>query len=478
MIKDVRQSILVSIWFVFLTFPLMVVRVNTADQLVEWRWMSLVWVAYEAFVLSFFWRFLLNRKAKKEKEYAANSELAELISKDSFTQNSFLLFLLVVVQICPAVYYSWLGGWLTFAAVGAFFCVFSVVLRRYQFQKKLGPFSFDGKTGTKVAGKNLLENQQFRNKAMLVILVVALLFPFVFDTYQNTIMISALIYVVLGLGLNISVGLAGLLDLGYVAFFAVGAYSYALLNHHFGLGFWTILPLGGILGCLFGVVLGFPILRLRGDYLAIVTLGFGMIVKVVLENWGEFTFGPSGIANIDKPGLFGLDMGIDSSTMYIYYIMIAMVVFTILITMRLRNSRIGRAWIALREDEIACVAMGIDMARTKLSAYALGAFWAGMVGVLFAAKTTFINPASFTFMESAIILSIVVLGGMGSILGVILGAFILILMPEYLRAFSEYRMIAFGAAMVLMMIFRPQGIISNIRQKYEYKGLQEETDNG
>ncbi|MDX2493657.1 MAG: branched-chain amino acid ABC transporter permease, partial [Desulfuromusa sp.] len=167
-----------------------------------------------------------------------------------------------------------------------------------------------------------------------------------------------------------------------------------------------------------------------------------------------------------------------NSTIYIYYIMIAMVIFTILVTMRLRNSRIGRAWIAMREDEVACVAMGIDIARTKLSAYALGAFWAGMVGVLFASKTTFINPASFTFMESAIILSIVVLGGMGSILGVILGAFLLILLPEYMRAFSEYRMLAFGAAMVMMMIFRPQGIISNLRQTYEYKGSKEKINNG
>lgn len=405
MLKDFRKSILVSIWFVFLTFPLMVVRVNTTERLVEWRWMNLVWVALGSFILSYAWRYMLERQQARKK--VADSG-AEKQSK---------------VQL-------------------------------------------------------LLEDMTFRYRAMGVLLVFALIFPLVFDTYQSTIMTSALIYVVLGLGLNISVGLAGLLDLGYVAFFAVGAYSYALLNHHFDIGFWACLPVGGILGCLFGVILGFPILRLRGDYLAIVTLGFGMIVKVVLENWSEFSFGPSGIALIDRPGLFGIDMNIAGSTIYIYYIMVALVVFTILITMRLRNSRIGRAWIALREDEIACVAMGIDMARTKLSAYALGAFWAGMVGVLFAAKTTFINPASFTFMESAIILSIVVLGGMGSILGVILGAFILILLPEYLRAFSEYRMLAFGAAMVLMMIFRPQGIISNIRQKYEYKGLQKETDNG
>ena len=405
MLKDFRQSILVSVWFVFLTFPLMVVRVNTTEQLVEWRWMNLLWVAIGSFILSYFWRYMMARQQARKK--VADSGIEK--------------------------------------------------------QSKV---------------HLLLEDMSFRYKAMAVLLVFALVFPLVFDTYQSTIMISALIYVVLGLGLNITVGLAGLLDLGYVAFFAVGAYAYALLNYHFGLGFWTVLPVGGILGCLFGVVLGFPILRLRGDYLAIVTLGFGMIVKIVLENWDEFSFGPSGIANIDRPGLFGIDMNINGSTIYIYYIMVAMVIFTIFVTMRLRNSRIGRAWIALREDEIACVAMGIDMARTKLSAYALGAFWAGMVGVLFAAKTTFINPASFTFMESAIVLSIVVLGAMGSILGVILGAFILILLPEYLRAFSEYRMLAFGAAMVLMMIFRPQGIISNIRQKYEYKGLKEETDNG
>ena len=402
--ENFKNSLIVSLWFVFLTFPLMVVKVNTMDQVVIWRWMNMVWVAIGAFVLSYVWRYMLERQQARKKVAAEGEEIR---SKAAL----------------------------------------------------------------------LLEDMTFRYRAMGVLLILSLGFPFVFDTYQTTIMIAALIYVVLGLGLNISVGLAGLLDLGYVAFFGVGAYTYALLNHHFGLGFWTILPVGGILGCLFGVVLGFPILRLRGDYLAIVTLGFGMIFKVVMENWDTLSFGPSGIANIDKPSLFGMDLGISGSTIYIYYIMIAMVIFTILVTNRLKNSRIGRAWIAMREDEIACVAMGIDIARTKLSAYALGAFWAGMVGVLFASKTTFINPASFTFMESAIILSIVVLGGMGSILGVILGAFILILLPEYLRAFSEYRMLAFGAAMVIMMIFRPQGIISNLRQTYEYKGSKEKTNN-
>lgn len=405
MLKDFKHSLLISLWFVFLTFPLMVVRVNTTDDVVTWRWLNMLWVAIGAFVLSYLWRYLIARKQRRTKVEAEGGD-------------------------------------------------------------------------TRTPLQKLLEDMTFRNRAMAVMLAVALIFPLVFGTYQENIMISALIYVVLGLGLNINVGLAGMLDLGYVAYFGIGAYTFGILNHHFDVGFWMILPVGGMIGCLCGVILGFPILRLRGDYLAIVTLGFGMIFKVVMENWDSLSFGPSGIANIDKPGLFGLDMNLAQSTTYIYYIMIGLVIFTIFVTNRLKNSRVGRAWMALREDEVACVAMGIDMARTKLSAYALGAFWAGMVGVLFASKTTFINPASFTFMESAIMLSIVVLGGMGSILGVILGAFILILLPEYLRAFSEYRMLVFGASMTLMMVFRPQGLISGLRQVYQYKGSNESGTNG
>ncbi len=476
MLENFKRSIYVALWFVFLTFPLMVVRVNTTDQIVTWRWASLIWVAYESFILSYFWRFLMRRQALKEKTMASHAGLDELLKKDSLCQNTFLVLLLVALQVVPAAFYGsvlpWLYVFLFFLACFGL----AVLIRKVQYHKGLGRFAKLSEAVSDKPRMQLLENQTFRIRAQLVILLIALVFPLVVDTYQNNIMISALIYVVLGLGLNLTVGLAGLLDLGYVAFFGIGAYTYALLNHHFGLGFWVTLPIGGIVGCLFGILLGFPILRLRGDYLAIVTLGFGMIFKVVMENWDELSFGPSGIANIDKPGLFGVDLALAGSTTYIYYIMIALVVFTILVTNRLKNSRVGRAWIALREDEIACVAMGIDMARTKLSAYALGAFWAGMVGVLFAAKTTFINPASFTFMESAIILSIVVLGGMGSILGVILGAFILILLPEYLRAFSEYRMLVFGASMTLMMIFRPQGLISNLRQTYQYKGSKETTN--
>jgi branched-chain amino acid transport system permease protein len=233
--------------------------------------------------------------------------------------------------------------------------------------------------------------------------------------------------------------------------------------------FWLALPLGGFLALIFGIILGYPVLRLRGDYLAIVTLGFGEIIRLVLENWNDFSFGPSGIPNIPKPPFFGVDLSLSGSIIYLYYIIVGLVIFTIFVINRLENSRIGRAWIALKDDEIACQAMGIDKARTKLRAFGLGAMWAGMAGVVFAAKTTFINPASFTIWESVIILCTVVLGGMGSITGVISGALLLILLPEYLRAFSEFRMIIFGAVLVLMMVFRPGGIINNVRKTYKFQ---------
>lgn len=404
--ENIKRSLMVSCWFVFLTFPLMVVKVNTLKNFVEWRWINMLWVAIGAFFLSFIWRWALAQKKIKN----AQKEFAE---------------------------------------------------------------DQDGQLGF---GQRLLEDPKVYKPVLGVIVLLILVFPFIFSIYQTNIMVLALIFVVLGLGLNITVGLAGLLDLGYVAFFAVGAYTYGVLNNFFGLGFWTCLPIGGIMGALFGIALGFPILRLRGDYLAIVTLGFGSIAKIVIENWEEVFNGAKGIAGIPRPGLFGLDMTIESATTYTYFLMILMVIFAIFITNRLKDSRIGRAWVALREDEIACVAMGIDMARTKLSAYAFGAFWAGLVGVLFAARNTYINPNSFTFMESALVLSIVVLGGMGSIVGVIIAALVLILTPEYLRAFSEYRMLIFGAVMVLMMIFRPEGLVANVRKKYTRHQQVEEAD--
>jgi len=395
--NELKKSLLASLWFMFLTFPIMVIRVNTVENIIQWRWANLFLVGIGSFVLSALWRYLIRRK-----EQGIHRTEVDGIARVTLSQR-------------------------------------------------------------------LLSDRRFTIPALIVIGIAALVFPFVFSFYQTNIMITALIYVMLGLGLNIVVGLAGLLDLGYVAFYAVGAYSYALLNYHFGLGFWTALGIGGGLAAMFGILLGFPVLRLRGDYLAIVTLGFGEIIRLILENWNEFSFGPSGIANIPRPGLFGIDLDIEQSTIYIYFLMIAMTLFTILVVNRLQNSRIGRAWIALREDEVACQAMGIDKRKTKLMAFALGATWAGFAGVVFAAKTTFINPASFTIWESINVLCIVVLGGMGSIVGVIVGALTLILLPEYLRFLSEYRMLAFGTVLVMMMVFRPGGIVETVRRTYQYK---------
>jgi branched-chain amino acid transport system permease protein len=384
----------------FLTFPIMVIRVNTVENVIEWRWINLLIVGLGSFFLSFVWRYFIKKQETGKKKAQA------------------------------------------------------------------------GEIGDIAVSRRLLTEPKIYLPAIIVLSILALVFPFIFSMYQTNIMITGLIYVMLGLGLNIVVGLAGLLDLGYVAFYAVGAYSYALLNHHFGMSFWTVLPIGAAMGAFFGVLLGFPVLRLRGDYLAIVTLGFGEIIRLILENWNEFSFGPSGIANIPRPSFFGVQLSLQNATIYIYYLMIVLVIFTIFVVERLQNSRIGRAWIALREDEVACEAMGIDRRKTKLTAFALGATWAGMAGVIFAAKTTFINPASFTIWESIIILCIVVLGGMGSIVGVILGAFVLILLPEYLRVFSEYRMLIFGGMLVLMMVFRPGGIVSDVRRTYKFAGLQ------
>ena len=384
----------------FLTFPIMVIRVNTVEGEIEWRWQNLLIVGVGSFFLSFVWRYFIKKQETGKKKVEAGEIDKIGLSRRIFAQPKFYL------------------------------------------------------------------------PALIAISVFALVFPFTFSMYQTNIMITGLIYVMLGLGLNIVVGLAGLLDLGYVAFYAVGAYSYALLNHHFGIGFWAALPIGAGVGVLFGILLGFPVLRLRGDYLAIVTLGFGEIIRLILENWNEFSFGPSGIANIPRPSLFSIQLSLHNATIYLYYLMILLVLFTIFVVNRLQDSRIGRAWIALREDEVACEAMGVDRRKTKLTAFALGATWAGMAGVIFAAKTTFINPASFTIWESIIILCIVVLGGMGSIIGVILGAFVLILLPEYLRAFSEYRMLIFGGMLVLMMVFRPGGIVSDVRRTYKFAGLQ------
>jgi len=290
--------------------------------------------------------------------------------------------------------------------------------------------------------------------------------PLGMNNYMIDVLTLAGIYVVLALGLNIVVGMAGLLDLGYISFYAIGAYSYALLSTRLGISFWAALPVGGLAAAAFGVALGVITLRLRGDYLAIVTLGFIQIVHLVLNNWDRVTNGPNGILNIGRPALGSF---VFSRPIHFYYLILAIAGLTILAVNRLNRSRIGRAWIAIREDEVAAQAMGVDTTRLKILAFALGAFWAGIAGVFFAGKFAFVSPESFTFFESVIVLSMVVLGGMGSIPGVVLGALIVVILPEALRGFAGYRMLIFGAALVLMMIFRPQGLIGNPRRRIELR---------
>ncbi len=297
-LKDIRRGLIVAGWFVFLTFPLLVIKVNPVENTIVWRWANMLYVAAGSFIAFLSIRFAKTRKRTIQERRKLQPEQEQLPWSRHLYRKEIYLPLL---------------------AVGSVFF---------------------------------------------------LVFPYVFSTYQINIMTSALMYVVLGLGLNIVVGVAGLLDLGYVAFYAVGAYSYALLNMHFDLGFWAVLPIGGILGAFFGILLGIPVLRLRGDYLAIVTLGFGEIIRLILENWNDFSQGPSGISNIDRPPLPGIDLSLEGSIIYMYYLTILMVLFTIFVVNRLQDSRIGRAWFALREDEIACQAMGIDKMKTKLTAFA------------------------------------------------------------------------------------------------------------
>jgi branched-chain amino acid transport system permease protein len=309
------------------------------------------------------------------------------------------------------------------------------------------------------------------------LLALALIVPIVFyhNRYLLDLGIMILTYVMLGWGLNIVVGLAGLLDLGYVAFYAVGAYSYALLAEHFGFSFWICLPLAGILASFWGILLGFPVLRLRGDYLAIVTLAFGEIIRLVLLNWQSLTHGPDGISGIPRPSFFGIPFsnspdgfahtfGLQWSPLYrivfLYYLILALALVTNFVTIRLRRLPIGRAWEALREDEIACRSLGINTTNTKLTAFAMGAMFAGFAGSFFATRQGFISPESFTFTESAMVLAIVVLGGMGSQIGVAVAATVMLGGFEFFREFAQYRMLVFGLAMVVIMIWRPRGLVA------------------
>jgi branched-chain amino acid transport system permease protein len=314
-----------------------------------------------------------------------------------------------------------------------------------------------------------------------LVLLFAIALPFLpfSSRYLIDTATSVLIYVMLGWGLNIVVGLAGLLDLGYVAFYAVGAYSYALLATDFGWSFWACLPLAGLFAASAGVILGFPVLRLRGDYLAIVTLGFGEIIRLILLNWYRVTNGPDGVSRIPRPSFFGLEFtrrpeaGVtafhqffniaysgEHRVIFLYFLILVLALITNAFTQRIRKLPIGRAWEALREDEIACRSLGINPRNTKLTAFGLGALFGGFAGAFFATRQGFISPESFTFIESAIILSIVVLGGMGSQIGVVLAAVVLIVLPELGRALEQFRMLVFGGAMVGIMVWRPGGLLA------------------
>ncbi|MDD1017209.1 MULTISPECIES: high-affinity branched-chain amino acid ABC transporter permease LivM [Pseudomonas] len=353
----------------------------------------------------------------------------------------------------------------------------STVTRRRSDRKLISP-----------AVSNFLTLPKTQRWVILGLIMVALVWPFFGSRGAVDIATLILIYVLLGLGLNIVVGLAGLLDLGYVGFYAVGAYSYALLSHYYGLSFWICLPIAGLMAATFGFLLGFPVLRLRGDYLAIVTLGFGEIIRLFLRNLTGLTGGPNGISNIEKPTFFGLTFerkaaegmqtfheffGLQynsiNKVIFLYLVALLLALLALFVINRLLRMPIGRAWEALREDEIACRALGLNPTVIKLSAFTLGACFAGFAGSFFAARQGLVTPESFTFIESAIILAIVVLGGMGSQLGVILAAIVMILLPELMREFSEYRMLMFGALMVLMMIWRPQGLLPMQRPHMELR---------
>jgi branched-chain amino acid transport system permease protein len=302
--------------------------------------------------------------------------------------------------------------------------------------------------------------------ALLGLLLIGLVgFGLVADEYLLDIGVLVGIYTILGLGLSIVIGQAGLLDLGYIAFYAIGAYWTALLSTHFGVSFWILLPTSAAIAALFGVVLGYPTLRLRGDYLAIVTLGFGEIIRITLNNWRGLTNGPMGIMAIPHPavrvpGLGALEFGLKVQLYYFFVLVLA--VLTVFVVWRLVHSRIGLAWKAIREDELAAGAMGVDVRRAKLLAFGLGAAFAGLAGSFFAGRAGFVSPESFTFAESVLVVCIVVIGGAGSLAGVILGAIVFIALPELLREAARYRMLVFGLAMVTLALVRPQGLLGRV----------------
>jgi branched-chain amino acid transport system permease protein len=411
LVAELMAALLTSIGFCVLLFPLMVMKVSVASGVasVEFRWAMLPVILIGSFVLSYVWRQALEWNDRRGDKEPVKTPLSTL-----------------------------------------------------------------------TAGiRNSLKNKVIRRSALGILLALVIVYPYALGMYHTNIMITALIYVILALGLNIVVGLGGLLNLGYAAFFAVGAYTYGLLWKYAGPSFvaagintgwlfWIALPTAGILAVIFGILLSLPVLRLRGDYLAIITLAFGEIVRMVLQNSGDVTGGATGISLIPRPWLFNMRLPPKVAATYIYYIVLVLVILTIFVVRRIEDSRVGRALEAMREDEIACEAMGVDLMRNKLSTFALGAFWAGIAGVILAAQTTYINPDSFTLWESIMVLMAVVIGGTGSIVGSIGGAMLLKLLPEYFRPLAQYRMLIYGVAMIIIIIFKPDGLFPRNRKHYTF----------
>ncbi len=298
-----------------------------------------------------------------------------------------------------------------------------------------------------------------RKFATLGFLVLGALLPLVLanNTYALRTSVLVLIYIVLALSLNFVLGFAGQLSMGHSAFYAVGAYTTAILTVTYHVPFWIALLCSAIVSAIFGLLLGIPTLRLKGDYLAITTIGFSEILRLVLINWASFTRGPAGIPGIPSPKIFGYT--ISTNTGY-YYILYILVLLTIFISYRLLNSRLGRGLVAVKDDEVAAEAMGINPTFLKILAFVLGAAIAGLAGGIFASFIHYVNPDNFTYMESVVILTMVVLGGVGSVPGIIVGATVLTILPEALRGISTYRYAIYGILLVMMMIVRPQGMIS------------------
>lgn len=412
LLSELVRTLGTAIWFLVLLFPIMVMKVNviSGKALVQFRWNIVPVIIVTAFVLSFLWKRALIWNDNRQ---------------DKNTSDTLSYKIKSLLHSC---------------------------------------------------GKN----RSIKYGSLLLIIAFVVSYPFLFGMYHTNVMITAFIYVILALGLNIVVGLGGLLNLGYAAFFAVGAYTYGLLwkyvgpifvNAGFdtGLLFWISLPLAGFIATIFGILLSFPVLRLRGDYLAIITLAFGEIVRMVLQNSGQITGGATGISLIPRPWFFGMKLAPKQAAVYIYYIVVVLVVFTIFVVRRIEDSRVGRALEAMREDEIACQAMGIDLVRNKLITFALGAFFAGIAGVILAAQTTYINPDSFTLWESIMVLMAIVIGGTGSIPGAIGGAMLLKLLPEYFRPLAQYRMLIYGVAMILVIIFKSDGLLPRNRKQYTFE---------